>query len=622
MVNKGNINEFGGVIPNGRVYHSLASSTNFIVTYGGYRTDGSLINTLELYDKTTQQWSGVLSRTECCDEKGNMLDTLGNGVSGNRWSNSNGRETSFDSLKEVDNIYSSNDQDHKSIHNTVRQHVGYSGDVPLARAEHAAVVVTYKNHLLDVDVVSRGLHERMYVFGGLTQEYGYMNDLYYFDLHTLEWNVVDNVVTTNSPRASLPSRRAGHCMVINTTALEDSNPNSDVHVTEFYIFGGRGKGFDKDVVSFNDVWRFSVTTNQWTCLTSTSTNQRRNGAGPIAPAGRQYAAATIVDSRIWVFGGIDPVSSVVFNDVWAFHVHTGQWTRYSDNSGSITGYAPPPLYYAHLIPIIQSSKIASDAPPVAVSNDWLNATGVQTIPQSSVGFYVYGGLGAGGSCARILNNQSKFLTHAVFCTPLELTSIGQMYKFTVDMSVDGTAHLEYGRQGTNVNRQDLSIFDHADMRGRSNNIFSEDVQEDGGVSKVSWDYCRVATDSSWNVNTASTSQTPHVGKYFKSYALESVVYDGYTGQVFELGGLTVLTNTNLDAGGGYLAPVSWDKYSGEELKDTIDLPVNTLQWIFSDAFSSAQPQNEFPLVKFLHTFKIFSIASAEDMVLLLENYMQ
>jgi len=618
IVNRGNVNEFGGIIPNGRVHHSLASSTNYIITYGGYRTDGSLINTLELYDKTTQKWSGVISSTECCDAEGNLLDTLGNGVSGHRWSESNGQGTHFDPNKEVDNIYSSNDEEHKSFHATHRQHVGYSGDVPLARAEHSASVITFGNHRLDADDVTRGLHERMYTFGGVTQEYEYMNDLHYFDLRTLEWHVVDSVVTTNSPRASLPGRRAGHSMAINATALHDSNPNSNIHSTEFYIFGGRGKGFGKDVLSFNDVWRFSVTTNQWTCLTTAS--QRRGGSGPATPAGRQYAAVTIVHDRIWVFGGVDPVSSIVFNDVWAFHVHTGQWKRYSDNSGSVTGYAPPPLYYAHLIPIIASNNVDPSAPPVEISDELLNATGASTLPQHSIGFYLYGGLGAGGSCARILNNQSQFLTPAVFCTPLELTSVGQMYKFTVDLRVGATDHLEYGRT-EDMNIEDLSIFDHKDVGGRSNNIFSEDVQEDGGVGAVSWDYCRVATDSMWGTNTASTSQTTHVGKYHKTYALERVVYDGYSGQVYELGGLTVLANTDLDTG-GYLAPVSWDKNSGEELEDAGNLPVNTLQWIFSDAFSSAQPQRELPVVKFLHTFKVFSVASAEEMLLLVEKYIE
>jgi hypothetical protein len=619
IVNKGNINEFGGIIPNGRVHHSLASSTNYVITYGGHRTDGSLINTLELYDKTTQQWSGVLSRTECCDAEGNILDTLGNGVSGNRWSESNGQGIHYDPEKEIDNIFSSNDVDHKSTHPTHRQKVGYSGDAPLARAEHSAAVVTNRNHDVPADDVTRGLHERMYVFGGVTQEYGYMNDLHYFDMHTLEWHVVDSVVTTNSPQAALPGRRAGHSMAINATALHDTNPNSNIHMTEFYVFGGRGKGFGKDVISYNDVWRFSVTTNQWTCLTTAS--QRRNGAGASTPAGRQYAAVTIVHDRLWVFGGVDPVSSVVYNDVWSFHLHTGQWKRFSDNSGSVTGYSPPPLYYAHLIPIIASNDVAPSAPPEDVTDQWLNATGASTIPQQSVGFFVYGGLGAGGSCARILNNQSQFLTQAVFCTPLELTSVGQMYKFTVDLSPEATDHLEFGRVEEVMNIQDLSIFDHAAANGRSNGIFSEDVQEDGGVSKVSWDYCRVATDSAWGADTLSISQTPHVGKYFKTYALERVVYDGFSGQVFELGGLTVLANTDLDTG-GYLAPVSWDKHSGEELEDVGNLPVNTLQWIYSDAFSSMQPQRDFPIVKFLHTFKIFSIASSQDMVLLLEKYIE
>ena len=44
VISKANINEFGGTIPLGRVHHTLASSTNYVISFGGYRTDGSLSN--------------------------------------------------------------------------------------------------------------------------------------------------------------------------------------------------------------------------------------------------------------------------------------------------------------------------------------------------------------------------------------------------------------------------------------------------------------------------------------------------------------------------------------------------------------------------------------------------
>ena len=77
-INPANINEFGGSIPDARVHHTLTVSDNYILAYGGYRADGTLINTIDLFDKETQQWSGAISREACCDSEGNVINLLGN----------------------------------------------------------------------------------------------------------------------------------------------------------------------------------------------------------------------------------------------------------------------------------------------------------------------------------------------------------------------------------------------------------------------------------------------------------------------------------------------------------------------------------------------------------------
>ena len=77
LINNANVNEFGGSIPDARVHHTLSVSANYILAYGGYRADGTLIDTIDMFDKETQQWSGAISRNECCDSNGNVINILG-----------------------------------------------------------------------------------------------------------------------------------------------------------------------------------------------------------------------------------------------------------------------------------------------------------------------------------------------------------------------------------------------------------------------------------------------------------------------------------------------------------------------------------------------------------------
>ena len=75
---------------------------------------------------------------------------------------------------------------------------------------------------------------------------------------------------------------------------------------------------------------------------------------------------------------------------------------------------------------------------------------------------------------------------------------------------------------------------------------------------------------------------------------------------------------SLDSG-GYLSPVSWDKHSGEGLLNSVRLPTN-VAWIYSDAFISIQPQKDYVIVEFKRSFKVFSVASDRDLILLIEQY--
>jgi hypothetical protein len=157
----GAIFPMGGSIPTSRVHHSIVATDSYIIVYGGYDEDGGVTGDINLYHMLSQKWSNPITRIQCCNEVGSLIETIG-------------------------------------LHGDyVLPYigVGFEGDAPLSRAEHTACTVG----------------NDMYVFGGVTTPYGYAQDLYKFDTTGLTWKSITHVV------GPMPSRRAGHSMVSDPT---------------------------------------------------------------------------------------------------------------------------------------------------------------------------------------------------------------------------------------------------------------------------------------------------------------------------------------------------------------------------------------------------------------------
>ena len=293
LFNNGLLYPMGGKQPIKRVFHSISLANNYILVYGGYAQDGTLLDDINMYDTRLFQWSGPIMKRQCCSEDGHIVDMLA-----------------------MDESLANN-----SDINTLKFHdVGFVGTLPKARAEHAVCTV---NNL-------------MYMFGGITSPYGYTNDFHSFDTVNLEWNVLSTSVT------NIPSRRAGHNMV---------------HVpgtNQFVLFGGAGRGttrMDQYLsIGFNDVWVYYTDTYTWTQLTA----MKKTSA---SPAGRQHASAAVNDNILYVFGGINPANNYTYNDMWAFHLGLLQWEQLSGNNGDTEGFKPPPLYHAYMFSLDQNNKM-------------------------------------------------------------------------------------------------------------------------------------------------------------------------------------------------------------------------------------------------------------------------
>lgn len=228
---------------------------------------------------------------------------------------------------------------------------GFQGDYPLPRAEHSGCVLA---------------DEQFYVFGGLTDYFTssggngevYLNDLHVFDPLLLTWSEV----FVDGSTSGIPSRRAGHSMTCTGQTL--------------YVIGGR-----RDAIGLSDVWAYTPSSHAWMRLDSASSGR--------LPA-RQYAAVAMNPSedKIYLFGGADPSSGVIYADLWMFTVSLGTWQHIAEPPAA-GGYAygPPGLLHATLM-----------------------ATDDQNL-------LLYGGLGSGGLCY-----------DAVACST-EQTLLGQLYAF-------------------------------------------------------------------------------------------------------------------------------------------------------------------------------------------------
>lgn len=290
LLNVGQLYNFGGDMPAERVHHTAAFLEPYVIIYAGASASGNLLDDLHMYDLRMQKWTGAITREECCNRAEEVVERLGS--------------TTDDHVLDLP--------------------IGFEGGLPAARADHAVAV-------------SGG---KMYMYGGYTDTFGLMNDLFAFDPVALRW------VSITSVGSSWPCRRGGHSLHAASDRL--------------YLFGGRTELEDSSASSLNDVWIFDVTLNSWTIAINRESE---------TPVGRQHAASAIYGRNLFVFGGMDVASALTFNDMWSFHLDAYNWKQLSPNSGNVYGFAPPPLHHAHLIP---TSK--------------------------DPGVMVYGGIGSGGSC--------------------------------------------------------------------------------------------------------------------------------------------------------------------------------------------------------------------------------
>jgi hypothetical protein len=164
-----------------------------------------------------------------------------------------------------------------------------------------------------------------WLFGGLYFENPTdYNDLWKFNPSNSQWTWVSGASTDGqagiygvkgTPSSSnIPGARSG------SAAWTDSSGN-------FWLFGGEDD--DPSTRDYNDLWKFTPSTTQWTWVGGASTADQAGtyGTKGVAstsniPGARGVYNPSWSDSwgNFWLFGGFNAVGSTYFNDIWEYLV--------------------------------------------------------------------------------------------------------------------------------------------------------------------------------------------------------------------------------------------------------------------------------------------------------------
>jgi N-acetylneuraminic acid mutarotase len=239
----------------------------------------------------------------------------------------------------------------------------------------------------------------LWLFGGVGRDgvggYGSLNDLWKYTPSTGEWTWMSGSNSLNQfgvygtkgvPAAgNVPGARGG------AVSWTDSSGN-------LWLFGNGGRDAYGQGFEFNDLWKYTPSTGEWTWMSgSNSLNQfgvygtKGVPAAGNVPGARTHAASlTDASGNLWLFGGYSSYAGG-FNDLWRYTPSTGEWTwmsgAYWSNQPGVYGTKGVPA--AGNVPGARSSAVS-----------WTDSSG---------NFWLFGGSGLDGvGNSDILNDLWKY----------------------------------------------------------------------------------------------------------------------------------------------------------------------------------------------------------------------
>lgn len=162
---------------------------------------------------------------------------------------------------------------------------------------------------------------------------GSLNDLWKYDPHSGDWTWMSG---SNLASAAGVYGMQGVTDAANVPGARYAGAAWADSVGNLWLFGGMSSTTDSSgTVStqyFNDLWKYSLSTGQWTWVGGFSTPDvagvygAQGTAASINIPGARANTATWIgsDGNFWLFGGDN--GTAYFNDLWSYSPQSGQWT--------------------------------------------------------------------------------------------------------------------------------------------------------------------------------------------------------------------------------------------------------------------------------------------------------
>jgi Galactose oxidase, central domain len=163
---------------------------------------------------------------------------------------------------------------------------------------------------------------------------GDLNDLWKYNITSGEWTWVSgsNLVNQKGTYGILNTPAAGNVPGARDSAVSWIDASGNL-----WLFGGQGRDSAGTMTGYlNDLWEYSVSTNEWTWKGGSNIVNQSGVYGTLntaavtnIPGARAFSTVQIISGEVWLFGGFGTDSAMTqdnLNDLWEYTISSGEWT--------------------------------------------------------------------------------------------------------------------------------------------------------------------------------------------------------------------------------------------------------------------------------------------------------